>query len=105
MTGWIKDNKLKTISTMLGIIISIVVLLQFLPNPITVGAERVYEEKKPEMIEILGRAIEVQELRQEPRLRSIEMKMGNMEKEQTEQKLMMIDSMAIQREILAEVKK
>ena len=105
MTGWIKQNQLKTLSLVLGIVMSMAFLISLLPDPVDSIANRVYEDKRPVMLEELDRALAMQKLRQEPRMQAIESDIGNIKTEQTEQKKLMEDNMAISREILEEVKK
>ena len=97
MTGYIKENKMKSLSWAFGIVVSLFTIFHFL-GPIDFIAARVYENKKPVMMEALDNAIEVQELRLEPRLQAIET-------EQKHSRSRDIEMMEIQREILTEVKK
>ena len=101
MTGWVKENRLKTLGTVLGIIISLFVIVGFI-GPIDIVADKVYENKRPEMMEALDNALEVQELRLEPRLQAIE---HGMIEQKTTSDERWIQSMEIQKQILEEVKK
>ena len=101
MTNWVKGNRLKTLSIALGIIISVFIIIGFI-GPVDIIADHVYKTKKPDMMKALDSALEVQELRLEPRLQAIE----------TEQRTQRITSeerweenMEIQKEILKEVRK
>jgi len=91
-------NKPKSWAWLLGVPASILALWFLLSVPIESGAEKVYDAKKPEMIEIVNTKIQTHELRIEPRLQAIE-------HEQTESKKRDGEMMLIQREILTEVKK
>ena len=101
MTSWVKENRVKSVSMILGIVISVLVIVGMI-GPIDIVADRVYENKRPDMMRALDNALEVQELRLEPRLQAIE----------TEQKVMRKDAesqheenMDMQRQILEEVRK
>ena len=101
MTNWVKGNRLKTLSIALGIIISVFIIIGFI-GPVDIIADHVYDNKRPDMMKALDNALEVQELRLEPRLQAIE----------TEQRVMRRDAesqheenMEMQRQILEEVRK
>ena len=101
MTGWVKENRLKSVSMVLGIIISLFAIIGFI-GPVDIIADQVYENKKPAMMKALDDALEVQQLRLEPRLQAIETEqkvMSETSKERWE------ENMLIQREILREVRK
>lgn len=98
MVNWASENRLKAISMILGIIISAVFIISFFPNPIETGAEKVYEQKKPEMIEAVDKRIQNHELRVEPRLQAIEIELES-------SKIRDEQMMVIQQEILTEVRK
>lgn len=101
MTNWVKDNRLKTLSMVLGIVISLFVIIGFI-GPVDIVADQVYKSKKPVMMEALDDAIEVQRLKLEPRLQAIEY---GMEEQKTTSKERWEETMEIQREILEEVRK
>ena len=101
MTNWVKDNRLKTLSMVLGIVISLFVIIGFI-GPVDIIADQVYKSKRPVMLERLDDAIEVHELRMEPRLQAIEH--GLVEQKKTS-KERWEETMEIQREILEEVRK
>ncbi|MHC4703363.1 MAG: hypothetical protein ACYTFQ_22585 [Planctomycetota bacterium] len=91
-------NKSKPWHWVLGVPASLIALWLLLQIPIEIGAESVYRERKPEMIETLDQKIKEHTLVIEPRLQAIEI-------EQKDSKKRDEDMMLIQREILEEVKK
>ena len=101
MTGWVKENRLKSVSVILGIVISLFVIIGMI-GPVDIIADQVYENKKPAMMKALDDALEVQQLRLEPRLQAIETEQKVMSKTSKER---WEENMLIQREILREVRK
>ena len=101
MTNWVKDNRLKSVSMVLGIVISVFVIIGYF-GPIDIIAARVYENKKPVMMDALDAAIEKQELRLEPRLQAIEIEQKYM---RDDAETMHNETLEMQRQILEEVKK
>ena len=105
MNDYIKENKLKSVSLGLGIILAMLTLIGYVPNPFKASAERVLEEKAPYIYEEVDRRIGIHELSIEPRLRTIESDIKHNNDQMLEIKQQGIDLMEMQREILEEVKK
>lgn len=102
---WSTENRLKTLSTILGMIIAISVIYQFFPDPIRAKAEEVYDERRPKVIEEVDKKIKNHELRMEPRLQSIEYEVTEQRKVQEDALRIQKDSAIIQQQILDELKK
>lgn len=105
MNDYIKENKLKSLSMGLGIILAMLTLVGYFPNPFKMSAERVIEEKAPYIYEEVDRRIGIHELSIEPRLRTIESDIKRNNEQMIEIKQQGMDLMKMQREILDEVKK
>jgi len=75
----------------LGLPASLIALWLLLQIPIEIGAAKVYDEKKPEMIGVVDQKIQTHELKVEPRLQAIEQSTS--------------ESVTVQKAILEELKK
>jgi hypothetical protein len=105
MNDFFRDNKLKSLSLGLGIILAMLTLIGYVPNPFKVSAERVIEERTPYIYEEVDKRIGIHELMIEPRLQNIESEVKHNKEQMIELKVQGEQLMKIQREILAEVKK
>ena len=99
------ENKVKTVSLVLGIFVMALTLLGYIPNPFEVGAAKVYEAKKPQMEKVLEEHIKVQALVQEPSFQRIEAIAEQNQSDLADVKQKLDNSIEIQKEILKEVKK
>ena len=105
MNDYIRENKLKSVSLGLGIILAMLTLIGYFPNPFKMSAERVIEEKAPYIYEEVDRRIGIHELAIEPRLRTIESEIKHNKDQMQEIKQQGMDLMKMQQEILDEVRK